>query len=64
MDWDSFGQQQQRPFDQGGPYTASADWVERVMSAEYNLAQQRGDRRNAADALGRLLGFILQNRRG
>ena len=64
MDWQDFGQQQDRSFDQGGPLTSGADWVERIMAAEYNLDVQRGDYRNATNTLAKLFGFVLQNLRG
>lgn len=43
---------------------ASADRVGRIMAAEYNLAVQQGDTRQAAQALGLLLGQFLANRFG
>jgi hypothetical protein len=63
MDWNNFGQPQ-RPFDQGGPADASANWVERVMAAEASLHQQAGNQAGMFDALAKLFLFRLQNRRG
>ena len=39
--------------------TAGDRLVGRIMAAEYNLAQQRGDQQQANDALGKLLGMFL-----
>lgn len=36
--------------------------VGRILTAEYNLAQQRGDQQQANDALGKLLGLFLSDR--
>jgi hypothetical protein len=49
----------QRDQDDGG-----RDVAGRIMTAEYNLAIQRGDTRQATQALGLILGQFLANRFG
>lgn len=45
--------------DQQQDMTVGDRLVGRILSAEYNLAQQRGDQQQANDALGKLLGMFL-----
>lgn len=52
---DPFGGQQ----DQGGQFDYGDRLVGRVLTQEYNLAQQRGDQWSAGQALGRLVGVFL-----
>ena len=49
-------------FGQDSAAQASDDMVGRIMSAEYNLAVQRGDSRTATNALARMFGQWLANR--
>lgn len=50
------------PFEQfGGQQDRGRDVAGRIMAAECSLAVQRGDTRQAAQALGLLLGQFLQN---
>jgi hypothetical protein len=63
MDWNQFGQQE-RPFDQGGPADASANWVERNMAAIASVQKQSRNQAGMFDALAKLFLFRLQNRRG
>jgi hypothetical protein len=51
---------QQPQQDQDMPYGDRL--VGRIMSAEYNLAVQRGDAPQAADALAKILGQFLSER--
>lgn len=43
----------------GDPYNYGERLVGRVMAEEYNLAVQRGDQRQAGDAMLRLIGMKL-----
>jgi hypothetical protein len=56
--FDQFGGQQDQGLDAGELLAG------RIMAAEYNLAVQRGDTRQATQALGLMLGQFLANRFG